>query len=258
MRRPWIRTTLMAVIVLLQAACGTAPPPLRIAAAADLRYALDELIAAFRRQHGDVRIEPAYGSSGIFYAELTNHAPFDLYLSADLEYPRKLSAQGLTLPGSEFTYAVGRIVVWTGRDSGIGVERLHMDALRQPSVRHIAIANPEHAPYGRAAAAAMRTLGVYDAVKAKLVLGENIAQTLELVQSGAAQAGIVALSLALAPGVARQGRYWEAPLDAYPRISQGGVILKWTRQPAAAQAFRAFLLAPEGRAILKRYGFSGE
>ena len=244
--------------LLLNAACTTASPTLRIAAAADLRYALDDLIKAFRQGHGNVRIEPSYGSSGTFYSELLNRAPFDLYLSADLEYPKKLSEQELILEGSEFTYGVGRIVVWTGRSSGIDVERLKMEALRQPAVHHIAIANPEHAPYGRAAAAAMRAMGVYDAVKDKLVLGENISQAFQLVQSGAAEVGIVALSLALAPGASGQGRYWQVPLDAYPRIRQGGAILKWSRNPEAAESFRDFLLAPEGRAILNRYGFSGE
>ena len=104
----------------------------------------------------------------------------------------------------------------------------------------------------------MRSLGVYDAVKDKLVMGENISQTFQMAQSGAAEVGIVALSLAIAPGVAGQGHYWDVPRDAYPRIRQGGAILKWAKNPEAAQAFRAFLLAPEGRAILKRYGFSSE
>ncbi|MGA3043818.1 MAG: molybdate ABC transporter substrate-binding protein [Bryobacteraceae bacterium] len=244
---------------LLGAACTTTPPPpLRIAAAADLRYALDDLAKAFRQQHAEVRIEPTYGSSGMFYAQLTNRAPFDLYLSADLDYPRKLSAQGLTLPGSDFTYADGHIVLWTTNASGIDVARLGMDALRQTAVRHIAIANPAHAPYGRAAEAALRSAGIYDALKDKLVMGENISQTFQMAQSGAAEVGIVALSLAIAPGAAGQGHYWEVPPTAYPRIQQGGAIMKWTKNPGAAQAFRAFLLAPEGRAILKRYGFSGD
>jgi molybdate transport system substrate-binding protein len=189
---------------------------------------------------------------------LVNHAPFDLYLSADVQYPRKLSEQGLILPGSEFTYADGRIVLWTANASGVDVGRLGMGALRQPTVRHIAIANPAHAPYGRAAEAALRSLGLYDAVQAKLVMGENISQTFQMAQSGAAEVGIVALSLAIAPAAAGQGRYWEVPRDAYPRIQQGGAIMKWTKNPAAAQDFRAFLLSPEGRAILKRYGFSGD
>jgi molybdate transport system substrate-binding protein len=231
---------------------------LRIAAASDLRYALEDVVKAFRQRHSEARIEPAYGSSGMFYAQLVNHAPFDLYLSADVQYPRKLSEQGLTLPGSDFTYADGRIVLWTGNATGVDVERLGMDALRQPAVRHIAIANPAHAPYGRAAEAALRSLGHYDAVKSKLVMGENISQAFQMAQSGAAEVGIVALSLAMAPGASGQGQYWEVPRDAYPRIRQGGAIMKWTRNPPAAQAFRAFLLAPEGRAILKRYGFSEE
>jgi len=250
-----IRITL-ALAATLSISCNTPSPTLRIAAAADLRYALDDIIKAFRRQHTEVHIEPAYGSSGMFYAQLVNRAPFDLYLSADVQYPRKLSDQGSILPGSEFTYADGRIVLWTGNASGVDVERLGMDTLRQPAVHHIAIANPAHAPYGRAAEAAMRSLGVYDAVKDKLVMGENISQTFQLAESGAAEVGIVALSLAIAPGAAGQGHYWEVPRAAYPRIQQGGAILKWTKNPEAAQAFRGFLLAPEGRAILKRYGFS--
>jgi len=239
----------------LSAACVTHPAPLRIAAAADLRYALDEMVKAFCQTHTGVRIEPSYGSSGMFYAQLLRQAPFDLYLSADVQYPRKLSEQGLIRPGSEFTYADGRIVLWASNTSGVAVARLGIEALRLPAVRHIAIANPAHAPYGRAAEAAMRSLGVYQAAKDKLVLGENISQTFQLVESGAAEVGIVALSLAIAPGAAGQGSYWEVPLDAYPRIQQGGAILKWSKNPEAAQAFRAFLFAPEGRAILKRYGF---
>ena len=245
-----------ALAALLAVSCASPPAPLRIAAAADLRYALDDLVKAFHQQHAAVRIEPAYGSSGMFYAQLASHAPFDLFLSADVQYPHKLSEQGLVLPGSEFTYADGRIVLWASNASGVQIERLGMDALRQAAVHHIAIANPAHAPYGRAAEAALRSLGVYDAVKDKLVMGENISQAFQLAQSGAAEVGIVALSLAIAPGAAGQGQYWEVPRDAYPRIQQGGAILKWTKNPEAAQAFRAFLLAPEGRAILKRYGFS--
>src|ERR1017187_7413886 len=119
----------LGIAALLSVACTSPPPALRIAAAADLRYALDDLVKAFRERHVDVRIEPAYGSSGMFYAQLTNHAPFDLYLSADVQYPRKLSEQGLTLPGSDFTYADGRIVLWTGNATGVDVARLGMDEI---------------------------------------------------------------------------------------------------------------------------------
>ena len=252
------RIALAAAALLAITAGGTAPPPLRIAAAADLRFAMEDLVKAFQQGHSGVEVEPVYGSSGNFYAQLQNHAPFDVFLSADVGYPRQLARQGLIVPGSEFTYAVGRIVVWARRDSGIDVALLKTEALRHRSVRHIAIANPQHAPYGRAAEAALRTLGLYDEVQDKLVMGENVAQTFQMVQSGAADVGIVALSLALAPGVAGQGSSWEVPLDAYPRIQQGGAILSWAKDLEAARAFRTFLLGPEGRAILKRYGFSEE
>jgi molybdate transport system substrate-binding protein len=136
------------------------------------------------------------------------------------------------------------------------VEKLQIDSLKLASVRHIAIANPQHAPYGRAAEAAMKALGVYDTVKSKLVLGENISQTMQFVQSGNAEIGIVALSLAMAPAARDQGRYWEVPLSSYPRIEQGGVILKAAKNPDAVRTFRSFLTDTDGRAILKKYGFS--
>ena len=179
---------------MLTAACAPRPVSLRIAAAADLRFALDDLVKAYAQQHPQVHIERSYGSSGLFYAELLNHAPFDLFLSADVQYPRQLAQRELTLAGSQFTYATGRIVLWTANASGIPVERLGIEAVRQPAVRHLAIANPAHAPYGRAAEAALSSLGVYDQVKSKLVMGENISQTFQLAQSGAAEVGIVAIT----------------------------------------------------------------
>jgi molybdate transport system substrate-binding protein len=227
-----------------------------IAAAADLRYALDEIITAFRQGHGGIEITVTYGSSGNFFAQLSNKAPFDLFLSADLEYPRKLVEKGMAAKDTEFQYGVGRIVLWVPNSSTLDLKQLGIRALLDPSVMKLAIANPAHAPYGRAAQAAMQALGVYDQVKDRLVLGENIAQTAQFVSTGAADAGIIALSLALAPGMRGQGRSWEIPLDAYPRLEQGGVILSWAQDPAAAREFRAFMLGPQGRAILSHYGFS--
>ena len=234
---------------------GSAPPVVRIAAAADLRFALEELTALFRKEHSDVAVSVSYGSSGTEYAQLLNRAPFDLFLSADVTYPRQLADRGLALPGSEFTYAVGRIVLWVPASSVIDVARRGMRALEEPGIAHIAIANPEHAPYGRAAEAAMRSAGVYDLVKSKLVFGENVSQALQFVQSGSADIGIVALSLARSPTIANAARFWEIPLDTYPRIEQGGTILQWASNPDAARSFRTFMLGAEGRAVLKRYGF---
>jgi len=229
---------------------------LRIAAASDLRYALDELVAAFRGQHPDVVVRVTYGSSGNFYAQLSNRAPFDVFMSADVDYTRKLGASGLTLKDSEFLYAVGRLAVWTGVSSKLDVERLGLHVLTDPAVKKIAIANPKHAPYGRAAEAALERAGLYEKVAPKLVFGENIAQTAQFVESGAADVGIVALSLALAPALRPKGRFYTVPLDAHPRLDQAGVILSWARDVDAAQAFRAFVTGEPGRAILARYGFT--
>jgi len=228
---------------------------LTVAAAADLKFALDELVAAHRARAPAVEVRVTYGSSGSFYAQLSNGAPFDLFLSADVGYPRRLVEAGLAAPGSLFRYATGRLVVWVPGRSRLDLERLGMRSLLDPSVRRIAIANPAHAPYGRAAEAAMRSLGVLDGVRGRLVLGESVSQAAQFVQSGNADAGLLALSLALAPELRREGRFWEVPESAYPRLDQGGVVLASSRDPAAARAFVAHLTSPEGRAVLARFGF---
>ena len=238
------------VLALFCAACAPHPSPrkLTVAAAADLNFALPEIARQFHATAPAVELQIAYGSSGNFFAQLGNGAPFDVYLSADVAYPRKLAAAGVAPESSVFTYAVGRLVVWVPAASPLDPAT----ALRQASVHRVAIANPQHAPYGRAAQAALRSLGLEETVRPKLVLGENVAQTLQFVESGAADTGIVALSLALAPPVRARGRYWEVPLDAYPRMDQGGMILK---DSPAARDFRALLLSAAGRRILKQYGF---
>ena len=252
---------LAIVLAVVAAGCGApaeSPPKrgrVRVAAAADLNAALGDLITRFGGSH-DVDLSVSYGSSGTFYAQLLNQAPFDMFLSADVAYPNQLAARGLTLAQSEFTYAIGRIVVWAPAGSRLDLEHDGLQALTQASIAHVAIANPEHAPYGRAAVAAMQSAGVYDRVRPKLVIGENVAQTLQFVQSGAADAGIVALSLALAPSLKGQGRLFEIPASTYPRLEQGGTILKGAADVDAARAFRGFLLSADGQAILKRYGFA--
>lgn len=230
-------------------------PTIRVAAAADLKFALDELIGEFQRRHPQIRVAVSYGSSGSFFAQLAQRAPFDIFFSADMGYPRRLIAQGLALPETEFFYAVGRIVLWVPKDSSISVEALGVRAVFDPTVQKIALANPQHAPYGRAAEAALKSLGVYDDIRERFVFGENVAQTAQFVQSGAAQIGVIALSLALAPTLREQGRFWEFPLESYPKMEQGGVILKWARDRASTELLRAFVLSEHGRAILKSYGF---
>ena len=252
--------SLALLAALAAAGCGAAADPparrgrVRIAAAADMNAVLGDVIARFGGSH-DVDVTVSYGSSGTFYAQLLNQAPFDMFLSADVAYPNQLAARGLTLPQSEFTYAIGRLVLWAPFASTIDVERDGLQALTHGSVAHVAIANPEHAPYGRAAVAAMQAAGVYDRARPKLVLGENVAQAMQFVQSGAADAGIVALSLARAPNLKGRGRLFEIPESTYPRLEQGGTILKWAADVDAARALRGFLLSADGKAILKQYGF---
>jgi molybdate transport system substrate-binding protein len=224
------------------------------AAAANLKFALDDLTNRFNGKYPARKIHVTYGSSGNFFAQVQSGAPFDVFFSADMDYPRKLAEAGLV--DDVFLYAMGRIVVWVPKDSSLDVDRLGIKALLEPSVGKIAVANPEHAPYGRAAVAAMKALSVYDQVASRLVYGENIAQTAQFVQSGAADVGILALSLAVAPRMRKAGRFWHVPLDAYPRIEQGAVILKSAKNLEMARSFRNFVLGDHGRGVLERYGFS--
>lgn len=226
-----------------------------VAAAADLKFALDEIVQQFEKEHPESRVSVAYGSSGNLSSQIDNGAPFDLFLSADIEFPKRLIERKKAAADSLFPYAVGQVVIWVPKDSPIDVQKLGMRALLDPAVHKIAIANPEHAPYGRAAAAAMKKLGVYNQVADKLVLGENIAQTAQFVESHAADIGLIALSLAVSPKMKAAGTYWEIPLDAYPRLEQGGVILSVTKQPELTRQFREMIVGPQGRETLRRYGF---
>jgi molybdate transport system substrate-binding protein len=267
---PVVRATVVAIAAAL-AGCGTdagpagsaatpaAPAPARrevaVAAAADLRFALDEVIVAFARASPEIAVKPVYGSSGSLFAQIQNKAPFDVFLSADVSYPRKLVEAGLALEGErEFVYAVGHLVLWAPSGSAVPVEK-GVQALLDPAVRKVAIANPAHAPYGRAAEAALKGLGVYDAVAPRLVLGENISQTFQFIESGAADVGVVALSLALAPNVRGKGKYWQLPDDSYPPLEQGGLVLRTARDAEAALAFRRYFTT-DAAPILKRYGFA--
>jgi molybdate transport system substrate-binding protein len=227
----------------------------RVAAAADLKFALDELLADFHEAHPTIQVRVSYGASGNFFTQLSNHAPFDLFLSADVQYPRRLIDKGLADRQDEFVYAIGHLVVWLPQTAELDLDRLGIKVLLAPSVRKVAIANPRHAPYGRAAVAALEKLGVYDRIKDKIVAGENVAQAAQFVESGSADAGVLPLSLALAPPMRDKGRYWEVPLNAYPRLEQGGVILSWAQDRAAAQTLCAFLSGPRGKAVLERFGF---
>jgi len=227
---------------------------IRVAAAADLKFALDELGTQFEKQTGR-RINVSYGSSGNFFAQIQNGAPFDVLLSADIEYPRKLEAAGLAEPGTLYEYAVGRIVIWMPTAARTDLAKLGWKALLEPGVERVAIANPDHAPYGRAAVAALRNAGIYEQVRRRLVYGENIAQAAQFAAVGSAQAGILALSLAVSPPM-REGKRWEIPANMHPPIEQGAVILQRAKDKEGARAFLAFLKSDAGRKILESYGFT--
>ena len=227
---------------------------IRIAAAADLDFAMAELSETFARQSG-TKLNVTYGSSGNFFSQLQNGAPFDLFFSADIEYPKKLEAAGLAEPGTLYEYAVGRIVIWTPADAKVDVTQQGWKVLLDPSIKKIAVANPEHAPYGRAAVAALQKAGVYESVKPKLVYGENISQAAQFVQSGNTQAGIVALSLAISPAM-RDGKRWEIPADMHPLLEQAAIVLKDAKNKDAAKAFLEFVKSSAGRTILAKYGFA--
>jgi molybdate transport system substrate-binding protein len=250
----------LVLLVLLATACGAGASGgertvVRVAAAADLKFALEEVGDVLAAQRPDVELAVTYGSSGTFLQQIGNGAPFDLYLSADLAYPQQLVADGLADEADLFSYAVGRLVLWTLDDARVDLDA-GLAALADPRVRQVAVANPEHAPYGRAAVAALATAGVVDAVRPKPVLGENVAQAAEFVQNGGADAGVVALSLVLSDPLRDVGRWVEVPLDAFPRLEQGGVVLAGDRDVDAARAVRDALLSAEGREVLARYGFA--
>lgn len=225
-----------------------------IAAAADLHFAFKELLAQYEKTSGS-HVKVSFGSSGNFYAQIQHGAPFDLYFSADSTYPKKLEEGGLALPGSLYRYAIGRIVIWTRHGSHLDVTR-GIEVLRQPAAKKIAIANPKHAPYGRAAIAAMEHFTVYNDVKERLVLGENISQTAQFVESGAADIGMIALSLALAPAMQAKGTYWEIPAQSHPPLEQAAVILTSSKRQEQATQFLEFMKSAQGQAIMTRYGFA--
>src|SRR5262249_14820560 len=207
----------VATLVVLAAAAADAQT-LKVAAASDLQAALPALAARFEKE-SRCEVSLTFGSSGNFFAQIQNGAPFDVFRSADIDYPRQLEQAGQAEAGSLYRYATGRLVLWTRRDSGIDL-RAGLSVLASPTVRRVAIANPDHAPYGRAAVAALRHEGLYDRVQAKLVRGENISQAAQFVQSGNAEGGVLALSLALAPTLARaraSGRR-RGPLRRAPRV----------------------------------------
>jgi molybdate transport system substrate-binding protein len=247
----------LGAVVLLAFALGvplSGAQEITVAAAADLQFAFQDVAARFQKETGN-NVKLIFGSSGNFYTQIQNGAPFDVFFSADIDYPKKLEAAGLTEPGTLYRYATGKIVLWVPNESKLDLGQ-GLKVLLDPTIKKIAVANPEHAPYGRAAVAAMKHDDVYDKVAGKFVLGENISQTATFVASGSADIGVLALSLALAPAMKEKGRYAEIPADEYPSLEQAAVILKSSTHKEIARQFIDFLKTPPILKLLRSYGFS--
>jgi molybdate transport system substrate-binding protein len=222
-----------------------------VAAASDLKFAMDSLVKVFSMQTSDVTVKLVYGSSGNFFEQISNDAPFDLFFSADLEYPRKLEQQHMTLSAIKL-YGTGQIVLWSNK---LDPSKEGMSSLLLPTVTRIAIANPAHAPYGRRAEESLKYYKLYDKVRGKLVIGENISQTAQFASTGAADIGIIALSLALSPQLQKEGKYWLIPEASHQPLKQGYVLLRHAKGNEGAQKFAAFIASATARAILEYFGF---
>ena len=249
-----VRCSMFAAVVLWLAGGIAAAQTLTVAAASDLQAALPALVAQFEKDTGH-KVTLTFGSSGNFFTEIQNGAPFDVFLSADIEYPRRLERAGLAERGSLYEYATGRMVLWTRNDSGVDL-RQGLTVLASPEVRRVAVANPEHAPYGRAAVASLRHAQLYERVRGKFVFGENISQAAQFAQSGNAEVGVLALSLALAPALTRDGNYVTIPDAFYPPIEQAAIVLASSQQKVLARQFIDALKKPESARILQGYGFA--
>ncbi len=226
---------------------------IRVAAASDLTFAMTELAAGFQTATGH-RPVVISGSSGNFFSQIQNGAPFDLFFSADVDYAQRLEKEGLAEPGSLRLYAEGKIVLWVRNDSPLDVSQ-GWRAVTDARARKIAIANPQHAPYGRAAVEAMRGAGVYEQVSSRLVFGENISQAAQFVNSGNAEIGILALSVAEAPTMKERGRWWRIPENSYAPLDQAAIVLRSSQKKEVARAFLNYVLSDRGGAILRRFGF---
>ncbi|MBI0400634.1 molybdate ABC transporter substrate-binding protein [Cyclobacterium marinum] len=231
-----------------------AQEPIRVAAASDLKFALDDIIEAYTQGTGK-RVVPIYGSSGKLYEQLSNKAPFHLYMSADVEYPKMLIEKEMS--GSELhIYGEGRLVLWSRK---FDCDAATLERLSQLDLKKIAIANPNHAPYGMRAKESLEYYKLYDTIRSKIVLGENISQTAQFLSTGAADVGIIALSLALSPTMKKYGKgYYLLPAKSHNPLLQGAIITDFGKGNTDATLFFDFLQSPVAEKIFKTYGFIQE
>ena len=240
------------IVLLLLVSAGA--QELKIAAASDLSAALQKINPLFEKQTG-IHVSVSLGSSGNFFAQIRSGAPFDCFLSADRDYAEKLEEAGQGEHGTVTLYARGRLALWTPSSSKLKFSLDNLKTLASSAVKKISIANPEHAPYGRAAMAALQHYGIYDQVKARLVLGENVSQAAQFAQSGNADVALIALSLALSDSMKRSGQYVLLPQESHRPLDQAGVVLHSSKNKQQARRFLQFLMSADGQKILKEFGF---
>jgi len=243
--------TLLLIACSLLFATTAHAEKITIAAAADLKFAMDEIVTEFKKSRPGHDLEVIYGSSGKFHAQIQQGAPYDLFFSADISFPRELVKNRFA--ASEVTpYAVGRIVLWSAE---MDASKMTLSNLTDPKITRIAIANPKHAPYGKRAEEALRASGLWDKVQPKLVFGENIAHTAQFVQTGNAQVGIIALSLALNPELSKKGGYYLIPDRLHESLEQGYIITKLGAGKSLAKQFADYMASKQARSIMRKYGF---
>lgn len=243
---------LLLVVTCLLVAATAHAEKITIAAAADLKYAMDEIVTVFKKSQPAHVIDVVYGSSGKFHTQIQQGAPYDLFFSADISFPRELARQGLAA-GEVRPYAVGRIVLWS---SSLDAAKMTLADLADPKIAKIAIANPKHAPYGKRAEEALRSAGLWDKVQSKLVFGENISQAAQYVQSGNAQAGLIALALARNPELSKRGGYYLIPENMHNPLEQGFIITRPGAGKPLAGRFADFMDSKQARSIMTKYGFA--
>jgi molybdate transport system substrate-binding protein len=249
MKRPLLRWLVTLCVALMPCSLLAADEHITVAAAADLHHAMDKIVEAYQKNHPDQKVEVTYGSSGNLLTQIEQGAPFDLFFSADSDYPQQLVAHGKA-GGQPVLYASGHIVLWS---ASIDMSHVQVADLAKPQFGRIAIANPQHAPYGKRAEQALRAAGVWDQVQSRLVFGDNIAQTAQFAQSGNAQVGIIAESLAMDSPV--KGTYAPVPASLYEPLRQSFVLTQHGADSALAKDFAQYVQGDQGRAILAQYGF---
>ncbi len=246
----FIKRLLLACSLLLS--LGAHAEKITIAAAADLRFALDEIVATFRKDYPGDEVALIYGSSGMFHTQIQQGAPYDLFFSADISLPRELAKIGYAASAVQ-PYAIGRIVLWS---ASMDASKMTLASLLDSRISRVAIANPVHAPYGKRAEEALRASGLWEKVAPKLVYGENIAQAAHYVQSGNAQVGIIALALAVSPQLGGKGGYWLVPDSLHEPLEQGYIITRRAEKSVLARRFADYVGSKPARVVMRRYGFA--